>query len=280
MKPLKIYCIVCFTTLYLFSMSGCKKTEDSTLNLPPEVSFSMDLDFTDSKQKSALETNANVPYHTVAASAISIWSAIAGAQTVVPGAAFKEAFNQIPEQKDSLWVWQYNVVTGNDTYVAKLTGQVIKDSVQWIMKISKVGDSNLSNFVWFTGMSNVSRLGGWWLLNYPKVVNATIVNVPALSIKWSITSDKVRTLQYIYVLEQIWDTNQLKYVDNLNKGGYIKFGLQVDPKYDAYYTIYSKQESKLWQILWNRTTKEGRINLNDVPVGCWDTALADKASCD
>jgi hypothetical protein len=239
----------------------------------------MDLDFTDSKQKSALETNTAV-YHTAAASAIEIWKIITGAQTVVPSAAFKEAFNQVPEHKDSLWVWQYNVSTGNDTYTAKLTGQVIKDSVQWIMKISKVGDSNLSNFVWFTGMSHASRLGGWWLLNYPKVVNATIENVPALSIKWSITSDKVRSLQYIYVLDQVWDATQKKYIDNLNKGGYIKFGLQVDPKYDAYYTIYSKQESKLWQILWNRTTKEGRINLNDVPVGCWDTALADKASCD
>jgi len=283
MKHWKIYSVVCLTALYLFIVSGCKKEENKDLQIPPTETMVMDLGFTDNNTKSASNSDTTKVYHTAAAMAIAYWSIVAGVQTGIPAAALKEAFNQIPIHKDSVWVWQYIVSVDNATYTASLTGQVKADSVRWAMKISKVGESNLADFLWFTGSSHVARTGGWWMLNYPKSVSHLIINVSGLLITWSITNDRVRYLQYTYVMDSVLNATTNKYVVNANKGGYIKFGLQVDPKYDAYYLIKSMdalQGPTLWQILWNRTTNEGRINKNDAALGCWDNRLFDKASCD
>lgn len=278
MRSLKSFCMVFVTALYLLAINSCKPTNslEEGPALPSEESMIMNFDFTD-KVKSAFVDDSALPYHTRAALAIQYWSNVAVYQTVVPAAAFKAAIGQKPVLQDSIWIWQFNVATGNNNYYAKLKGQVKGDSVQWKMYISKV-DASINNFLWFEGKSHVSRTGGWWIIYYPMSISSAIVSEAGLQVNWAITSDKVKWLQYTYVANRVWGTNS--YIDNVNKGGYIKFGLQVDPQYDAYYDIYNKSEDKLWEILWNRSTKAGKINLNSAAVGCWDNTLADKTSCE
>jgi hypothetical protein len=280
MKNWKTYCFLCLAASYLLAINSCKPTNniDEGPALPPQESMTMNFDFLNQK-KSAFGTDTTLPYHTRAVLAISYWSNIAGVQMVVPVAAFKAALNQTPVLADSIWIWEYDVTSGNGTFMAKLKGQVKGDSVQWKMYLSKVDAApSINNFLWFEGKSYIGRTGGWWVIYYPMSVSSAIVSEASLLIRWSITSDNEKWLQYTYVADKVWGTTS--YIDNVNKGGYIKYGLQGNSIYDAYYDMYSQAEENLVEILWNRSNRSGQINLNSSTVGCWDTNLADKATCD
>jgi hypothetical protein len=278
MKNWKSYLFLCLITSYLLVINSCKPTvsvEDGP-PLPPQESMVMNFDF--NQQKSTSSADTTLPYHTRAFLAIKYWSDIAGVQTAVPAAAFKAALNQTPELSDSIWIWSYEFNAGNSNYLATLKAQVKGDSVQWKMYLSKVDATpSISNFLWFEGKSCTGRTGGWWIIYYPMSISSEIVSEAALLIRWSITGDKERWLQYTYVADKVWGTSS--YIDNVNKGGYIKCGLQSTSIYDAYYDIYSQSDGNLVEILWNRSNRSGQINLNSSTVGCWDTNLADKATC-
>lgn len=279
MKNWKSYLFLCLIASYLLAINSCKPTNsiEEGPSLPPQESMNMNFDF--NQLKSASVTDTTLPYHTRAVLVTSYWSTVAGIQTSVPTAAFKAAINQTPVHADSIWIWSYDFSLGNNNFLATLKGQVKGDSVQWKMYLSKVDATpSISNFLWFEGKSHIALTGGWWIIYYPMSVNSEIVSEASLLIRWSITNDRERWLQYTYVADKVWGTNS--YIDNVNKGGYIKYGLKGNSVYDAYYDIYSQAEGNLFEILWNRSNRSGQINLNSSTVGCWDISLADKATCD
>ena len=278
MKSWKFYCIICLVAIFII-VNGCKPTNKAEKgpDLPSQESMIMNFDFANS-QKSAYKADTTLPYHTRAVLAVQYWSNVAGDLTNVPAAAYKAALSQQPYRIDSIWYWDYELVVGANNYLAHLKGQIKDDSVQWKMYISKVDAASLNNFLWFEGKSYVGRTGGWWIIYNPMSVNGIIVSEAGLRVDWKINSDKDKWLQYTYVADKVWGTSS--YIDNTNKGGYIRYGFQEDPKYNAFYQIYSNTDFDLWEILWNTSNSTGQINLNSSIMGCWDANFADKNSCD
>jgi hypothetical protein len=277
MKQLKFISVIALSLCYLFTFNSCKKSEDSSLQLPPASSMTMDFNFT-SITKSASETQTQVN-HGLAALSVSYWSLIAYAQTAVPAAAFKKALENTPVYNSTtkMWEWSYVTTIGNDSYNSKLTGSQTGDSVEWKMYLSQTGNSNITNYLWFEGKSHQGRTGGWWILNYPRTESGVLISDPGLKITWSYTSDQILSLKYLYIASKKYDSTTQTYIDNVDKGGYIEFGRTNDSKFDCYYTIYSLKELKKYDILWNLSTKAGQIKLNGTAIGCWDTNLEDIA---
>lgn len=275
MKQLKSISILSLAFIYFFAFSGCKKSEDSSLQLPPSSSLSMDFNFT-SMTKSASESQSQI-YHGLAAISVSYWSLIAASQTLVPSAAFKKAIESTPvyNSTDKLWEWTFVTTVGNDSYSSVLKGTIVGDSVQWKMVLSKVGDDLVKNFLWFQGTSHQNRTGGWWILNYPRTEAGNLLSDAGLKISWSYTSAENLSLKYLYIANKKYDDVSKTYIDNPDKGGYIEFGRKTDAKFDSYYTIYSLKELKKYDILWNISTKNGQIKLNDAAIGCWDSNFED-----
>lgn len=276
MKQLRNFSIAILCSLCLFNINSCKKTDDSTLQLPPSSSLNMDFNFTSyTKSASATQTQLN---QAIAAGTVLIWSAIAATQTNIPSAAFKKALENKPVYNgiDKIWEWSYITSIGDDKYNSKLTGNIVGDSVQWKMYLSKVNDSNLFNYLWFEGKSNQGRTGGWWILNYPRSDEGVIVSEQGLKISWSFTSDQIFSLKYLYIASKKYDKDSKTYVNNDEKGGYIEFRRTTDQVYDAYYTIYSLKELKKYEIVWNIKNKNGQYTPGDNPKICWDENLADQ----
>jgi hypothetical protein len=279
MKQLRKLPFLMLSFLYLFFLMGCKKDEDSTLKLPSTASMDMDFSFI-SETKSASENQTQVN-HKLAKSTISFWSLIVTAHTAIPLEAFKKAMENTPTYDDyeKIWEWTYITTYGGDSYNTRLTGIVSDDSVQWKMYLSKVGDSDLSNYLWFEGHSQKDHNGGWWMINYPRTENGVILSDQGIYIKWSYTSDLVSSLKYIYVASKKYDDEAAIYIDNPYKGSIIEYGRKIDT-FDSYYSIYSVKETKKYDILWNKDTYNGQMKVDDIVVGCWDTDLADVTCCD
>ncbi len=276
MKQLRNLSIAILSSLCLFNINSCKKTDDSTLQLPPSSSLNMDFNFTNyTKSASATQSQLN---HAIAAGTVLIWSAIAATQTDIPSASFKKALENKPVYNgiDKIWEWSYVTSIGDDKYNSKLTGNVVGDSVQWKMYLSKVNDNNLTNYLWFEGKSNQGRTGGWWILNYPRADGGVIVSEQGLKISWSFTSDQIFSLKYLYIANKKYDKDSKTYVNNDDKGGYIEFRRTTDQVYDAYYTIYSLKELKKYEIVWNIKNKNGQYTPGDKTKLCWDENLADQ----
>ena len=275
MKQLKFISVIALSLCYLFTFNSCKKSEDSSLQLPPASSMNMDFNFT-SITKSASETQTQVNYG-LAAGTILIWSSIAYNLTNIPSLAFNKALENKPiyNSIDKVWEWSYVTTVGNDKYSSKLTGEISGDSVQWKMYLTKTGTggSNLP-FLWFEGKSHQGRTGGWWILNYTFPYNGSLVSDQGLKITWSYTNDQVFFLRYTNIATKKIDNGV--YVDNDDKGGYIEYGRISDLNLDSYYTIHrEKAPSVTYDIVWNSKNKNGQIKQNGTPIGCWDVNKED-----
>ena len=280
MKANKI--IAGFFAIVIILSAGCKK-EDNSLQLPPAASMDMNFDFASSQKSATVNTQSTYVYHTAAAVAVLYWSGVAYVYTAIPAASFKKAFEYSPsyDANTKVWTWEYNVNVASDSYYAQLTGKVVEDSVEWQMHISKVGDNNIQNFLWYYGKSNVNRQGGWWVLKYQWDNHGVLVPDEGLFIDWAYKGSNDFHLRYTYVANKsfVYDESSQEWiwVDNTNIGGYIEYGHKDDPEFNAWYNIYSQEETKLYQIKWNTSTKTGTI-ITPTDQGCWDKDLAD-ADC-
>jgi hypothetical protein len=281
MKTLKKL-FVAFTILsILFTSTGCKKDDDNAPQLPPKNSMIMSFDL-GATQKSALVPQEQVvSYYAIAALNVGFWSTVAALHTAIPAAAFEKAFENKPSWDDALqaWVWSYNAPVANDTYEARLTGKIESDSLKWEMYLSKSGDANLQDLLWFEGKSHPGRTGGWWVLNYPKI-DGNVQMQEAIKINWSFTNENVFSLRYTYVADMEFDIVGKKYVANSAKGNYIEYGRVDDPKFDAYYILFVKDKNEKYNIYWNTKTKAGKIEKEGTSEGgCWDSNLVN-STCD
>lgn len=255
--------ILSFLLIFLLGTSqfSCKKDEQKAApTLPPESTFVMDMsDFTNS-EKSVAATHTHFLW---AAANVGIWNTILTVNLAIPVASFKEAFKHEAVYDPSLesWIWSYNVTVGTDTYLAKLHGSFINNGVSWKMYITKSG--SYTDFLWYSGESNLSGTEGSWLLK-----NDPVNNQDFIEITWHKNNNGVADIKYENVLET-----------SSNKGTYILYGINNETDFNAFYNIFYSTNSNLTEIKWHRTNKNGRIkdpnHYGDTDWHCWDETRSD-----
>lgn len=248
-------------------IASCTKKEDA-LVLPPENSMEMDFSsFTSTKSAEIIE--GTIFNHTYAGLNVAYWNTVLYVNLAVPVASFKTAFRHIPVKVgEKMWEWTYGVEGFNGVYTARLTGEVLTDSVEWNMYIAKSGLQEFDEFMWYSGKSAKDRSGGYWVLNrnndFPEKM---------LRIDWKYENEEVGDIQFSIVRE-LNDSRQ----PEKNQGAYIHHG-RTEDFYNAYYDIhvYNDQVTDFVNvnIQWNRSTFEGRVNspsaYNDENWHCWDS---------
>lgn len=238
-------------TLLGFSilMAGCEKEkEDKAPALPPLSSFAIDLDnFKDAQEKS---DNPKSNFH-IAITAVAYWQTVLSLSLAVPVASYAEAFNHKAVRVDNdTWEWSYLV---NKSYSARLTADVVSDSVFVTMYITREGQ--FENAIWYTGKFDILRTGGEW----------TVYDVPLhketawLGIEWN-ADYEAQTFDIRY---------QVIKPDTDYEGSYIEYGITEDEDYNAYYNLFNSATQMLYEIEYNTETHEGTITdgLNRL---CWD----------
>ncbi|MFB6318555.1 hypothetical protein [Saccharicrinis sp. FJH54] len=257
------------TLLLLLALiiASCTKKEDA-LVLPPENSMEMDFSsFTSTK--SAEITEGTIINHAYAGLNIAFWNTVLYVNLAVPVASFKTAFSHIPVKTgEKMWEWTYTVEGFSGAYTARLTGEIITDSVEWKMYITKTGIGAFNEFMWYSGKSATDRSGGYWVLNrnneFPEKM---------LRIDWKYEDDEVGDIQFTIVRE-LNDERQ----PEKNSGAYIHHG-RTQEYYNAYYDIhiFNDQVSDFVDvnIRWNRSVFDGQVKspsfFNDEDWHCWNS---------
>lgn len=272
-----LFTLLVFTTSMLV---GCSVDDDVSCpdeqppEIPPVSTFVMDFsDFTESTLaqsplKEAMPSTTGYPGSnwTWAAVNIFVWNTVLTVGLAIPVAAFVESFNHEPVQRtDGTWVWDYNFYVASVLYLAELHGKVTDDEVQWTMYISK--QDAYSDFLWFSGESNLSATEGTWALN-----NSPDDPTPLVGILWHRDPDAgTADIRYTNIVP-----------DGPENGGYIYYGTTGETPFDAFYDIYNKGQDNHTDIEWNRTTKAGRVrdplHFGDGDWHCWDSNR-DNAEC-
>lgn len=267
MKRNQFVSTVIILGMLLLSFNSCKKEIKSPLpELVPSSSFVMDYSFANGDTTTTSRGIAGDTTHgNWGRSALGIfaWNVVLTLNLAVPVATFQESFNHEAEYHsyNNDWVWTYTKRVFLANYTAELHGKVIGDKINWSMYISK--ENEYSDFLWYTGESNLDGSGGHWILKQSQVIDSDY-----LRIDWTKTGTEIATIKYTNII-----TNHAEY------GGYIEYGINADTDYNAYYDIYAKSIDNLTSIKWHRTNKYGRVSdpafYGDEDWRCWNTLLED-----
>jgi hypothetical protein len=251
---IKILALV-IVTFTLFT--SCEETNQNDYpELPPMESFVMDFsDFSGGTKSTSQDTVSFINYK-YAEGTVWFWSFITAVTTYIPTFAFVESFNHEPTQiSDFMWEWSYTVRTeNNEYYTARLTGEILTDSLDWNMYLSKGDD--FQDFHWYYGKSSISNTGGWWILNESPEVPEQV-----LRMYWSRTSTEEGTLRYTYVKP-----------GDKDNGNYIEYreAKENDKFLNAAFDVVDLDEEQV-NIEWNQRTKEGRVKKAGEDFwSCWD----------
>jgi len=247
-------------------LSGCKKdkAENKAPSLPPQSGFVMNFsDFgkPNDTLKSSLEATS---YNNWGYSYLNVvgWNIVLTVGLAVPVASYVEAFNHdaVYHPDTDNWTWSYNFTAGNIPYEAVLTGTMVSDSVSWEMRVSKGIEFN--NFLWYSGKSDISQTGGYWILKE----NPTVPN-NLLKINWNKHANNTSDIRYTNIRP-----------GGAENGGYIFYGTTSNT-FDRFYNIYNKGLENLTKIEWSSTQRNGHVNdphqYQNSNWHCWDANLTD-----
>ena len=265
-KILPILFILGVITL-IVSCEADKTTDpqDQLPTIPPQSSMVINFNefpdtLTSSVPEIPLATKKNWAW---AATNVQVWNSVLTLNLVVPVAAFSEAFNHQPVlQNDGSWLWQYELSVQEGSFIAKLYGKMVTEEVEWTMLLSKVGE--FTDFVWFTGFSNIPATEGTWTLN--KEPNSPS---PFLSIEWSRNKqEETANVKYTLISPAI-----------PQDGSYIFYGKTNEVPMNRFYLIYKAENNNLIDIKWSYQSYFGRIKdslyFEDMHWHCWDEKLDD-----
>lgn len=196
----------------------------------------------------------------LAALKLGAWNLVLTINLVVPVAAFKASFTQTPEiQDDGSWTWSYNFGIGQS---AELTARPSGGNIIWEMRISK--PNTYTDFLWFTGESNITATeGSWQLFLNPQNPQ------PYLNIVWHRDPENgTADIRYTNVL-----------AGDPGNGGSIFAAVTNDAPHDAIYQIRNTAINNEVDIEWSRTDFSGRIRdilvFSDTDWHCWDSNFQD-----
>lgn len=282
MKTLSRSILILLFASHLLTFTACQKDDDKKApELPPSNSMIMDFGFTATQKSEPVEQRQIINHYAIAALQVNYWSTVAALHTAIPAAAFEKAFENNPVWDDALrvWVWSYSTQVANDVYQSRLTGKIEADSLKWEMYLSKVGNASMQNHLWFEGKSHSRQTGGWWMLNHPKI-EGTVQMQPAIKINWAKTSEKVFSLRYTLVAEKVFNPTGNYYETNRAKGSFIEYGKVEDTLFDAYYILNSTESNERFNILWNTSTRAGKVEkAGTTESWCWNQNLVNSV-CD
>jgi hypothetical protein len=245
--------LVFFTVIIV----ACEKEKKSTApELPPLSSFSIQLsDF-------ATTGKAAGSYNNILTAGLvtGYWNSVLTAYLAVPVACYAEAIQHPAQRLDNnTFEWTFQAIVQDTTYTANLFAFIESDGINLEMHISKEG--GFQDFVWYTGTFNLQRTEGQWTIQDNPENNTTWLNI-----MWHHDYEaKIFDIQYTNV-----------YPTGEYKDSYIKYGIRKDNAYDAFYNIYNSPDDKIFQIDYNTTTHEGRINYESL-WHCWDANFQDAA---
>ncbi|MFZ5470664.1 MAG: hypothetical protein ACOZIN_14625 [Myxococcota bacterium] len=223
--------------------------------LPPKDSMTVDFSAMDNSG-ALIDPNAKTHW-TQAAVRVGILNLWIGLGLTPEVAVFHAAFSQKPKATKEGWEWSYSVknlqVDATATLSAKMDG---KASV-WEMRVNgKVGNEQLTNFLWYDGRYEVST-GHWQIYNQAgKLVR----------IDWTVNSPTDKQLKF---------TNNTGTADD---GAFVDYKLLAD----AASVSYDLKQNKQADIAWSVSTKVGSITAADYTghenqKACWNAQLFDAA---
>jgi hypothetical protein len=223
------------------AIAGCTKKDEPSGNapqLPPKETMALpNFD----KFPSGKTDETQGLSHFYAAAGVGIWNTILAINLVLPVAAFAESFNHTPFYKDGAWNWAYAVNVNNVIHLANLQAIDNGTTIEWKMLISKQGE--YSDLVWFTGTSaKDGKNGSWTLMKDP------VSNIPYIGIEWTKENDKIGNIKFSNLIP-----------GDPGKDSYIHAGLTADTQYNAFYTIFTKNDNNMANIEWNTLSANGRI---------------------
>lgn len=199
-----------------------------------------------------------------AATSVSVYSGILYGSLVVPVTAFKLAVDQEAsfDSETRMWVWEYDVsLPQQGDYSVKLTADVDGTDVAWTGYISKTG--GFSDFVWFTGTSDVAASeGSWTLYEGPDKPNAW------LSSDWS-KSEVEGIANVTFTVEKAGN----------GFGSTINYLVDVGAELDRNVNIVDTNSENTIEVFWNAESGIGKIRsevffANNL-FHCWDSTFND-----
>jgi hypothetical protein len=260
---------------------GCEKEEKPPV-MPPAGTMSIDFSSFVTSKKSAISEGAingitlgEKSNWTLAATTAGVWNIILAANLVIPVASFQNAIDKTPVHPDNKWEWSYNFNVVGATYKARLTGEVISNSVKWEMYISKEGIGAFAELLWYEGTSKLDGKSGQWILNHSQQFPE-----PMLQIDWEVMGSDIGKIKYTYIRDKKDDRTA-----DLFKGSYIEYGLTTNTL-NAFYNIH--QNSGVANVYndifieWSTIAHNGHIKANnyfqDNLWHCWNE-VGDNVTC-
>lgn len=268
LNPLKLIILVIFSLFIVSSCSDDNSTDPTTdaPTLPPQSTMVMDFNsFPDTTSPALKKINADTTRLNWGWAALNVgfWNSVIFVTLAIPVNAFGESFNHEPtQQPDGSWLWTYDVNVGSNVFTAKLYGRNVSEGVEWEMYLTKAGA--YTDFLWFTGESNLTATEGSWTLNKDPQEPKQF-----LLINWSRdTQNTTASVRYTNIL-----------LGDPNEGNYIQYGKTTDVTYNRFYDLYDSSTTNSINIQWNFKAKFGRVmdalNFGDPFWHCWDEQLFD-----
>ena len=266
----RILSLLLVSALLLNVPAGCKKDKGTPPVLPPANTMIIDFSNFEPKTKGANDDSfpkgSQISNWEFAAGAAMLWKAIIWTTLAVPVYSFDQITEKSPVYvDDNTWEWNTTATILNTTYKARLTGQIMESTVQWKMYISKEGSGSFTDFLWFSGTSDLNGTSGEWVL-YESNQNP----VEILRIDWSKTASEIGSVTYTFTKN-----------GNPLKDSYITYGLTsntLNAYYEISYYNTSFQQVFELEVEWSTSQHNGRVrcpaHFENDDWYCWDSNFA------
>ena len=216
-------------------------------NLPPETSMTIPEFGGDAGLGKSAQSETYFAFP-LAYLAVSYWTTTVQLALLQPALLFTLCHSTRPSPlpDNSGWIWN---VRDNNGFSAELIGRLENDQVRWTMTVS---GGNISNFVWFTGVSVITGRQGTWTFN--DTING---GTPLVQFTYEITDAK-NIVKMTMIDQTRPDANS--YLQWSEQGSAMTF------------KAYGAEKNEKYLISWDKITEAGSIeNLVNQDKYCWDT---------
>lgn len=247
MKKISVYHIAVITLGAFIWFSGCKKgsESDGSPALPPEISISMGelKSFTSLKKSDPVTIDSS--HFKMAYEIAHTWDSVIIKIINKPEALLKAALNgeKTYDKDKKQWNWTFiKALTGDGSYQATLSASLIGDSISWTLTASRINGDGVYKFKWLEGSIDTKQTGGNWMVYEP------ISKAAYLVVSWKKESDNTRWIKYTKI--------------SGDKQSSVKYGTSNNSAYNAYFNIFTTDDTEPAVIEWNTSTFEGRLIYN------------------
>ena len=261
---IRLFTILLISMTLILDCSDSTKADPDPPVLPPQSSIKLELSGLTNDSGSNLQLPKISGYNSsmvgsnwlYAAGQVGFWTTVTGVTLSIPITAFAATIDQDPEYLGDLrWKWTKNFQVLLGQYTSELYGEINGSVVDWEMYISQTG--GYSDYLWFTGESNLDGSGGTWTFN--KSVEEP---VDYLHVEWNILP-RFGDLKY-----------EVVQTGAENEGSYIFYALYPGEDYNAACTLFNSVNTNMINVEWHRINRDGHVKspayFEDELWHCWD----------